>query len=210
MSSTYLLSFIGASLLLPESIVVVEKYLQYRDWEKVRKIVLADNLLQARTRRSAVRIYSEISKRLRLLPDSHLEFLVAASLSEQKQLLWYAICNCYAFVHDFAVEVLHEKFLRMDYQITRLDYEAFFHRKAEWHEELDAVTPSTRDKMRTILFRTMREADLLSREHVILPAMLSDRLAALLSREDPNSLRIFPARITANVGSTGSVGREGP
>jgi hypothetical protein len=191
--STYLLSFIGASLVLPESIVVAEKYLQHRDWEKVREDVLADNLLQTRTQRSAVRIYGELSKRLRLLPDEYLEFFVAATLSEQKQLLWYAICNCYAFVHDFAVEVLHEKFLRMDYQMTRFDYEAFFNRKADWHGELDAVTRSTRNKMRTILFRMMREADLLNRSHVLQPVILADRLVALLADQGPDVFRIYPA-----------------
>ena len=43
------------------------------------------------------------------------------TIQEQKQILWFAICKRYAFIREFAIEVLHEKYLRLDYELTEFD-----------------------------------------------------------------------------------------
>jgi hypothetical protein len=48
------------------------------------------------------------------------------------------------FIHEFAVYVLHEKHLRLDLDLTYDDYDAFYNDKAEWHPEVENVTPATR------------------------------------------------------------------
>jgi hypothetical protein len=78
-------------------------------------------------------------------------------LHEQKQLLWLAVCKRYAYIREFSVEVLNEKYLRLDYELTEFDYDVFFSRKADWHIELDKLTDSTRKKLKQVLFRMLRE-----------------------------------------------------
>ena len=127
--------------------------------------------------------------------------LVEGNHQEQRQILWYAICRRYAFIREFATEVLYEKYLCLDYELTEFDYEAFFNRKADWHDELDQLKETTRIKIRTVLFRMLREAELISNDHMIIPTVLSRRVANVLAAADvltsdsSTGLQIFPTPI---------------
>ena len=191
-TNQYILSFIGASLSLNESLKIAEAYLQLGDWALVKEKVKTENLLQARTQSSIQRAFQELAPRLQQLTEDQLAFLVEGNLQEQKQLLWYAICKRYAYIREFAVEVLHEKYLRFDYALTEFDYDAFFNRKADWHDELDQMKETTGIKIRTVLFRMLREADLISSDHIIIPTVLSERMIELLAPDAPLSWQIFP------------------
>jgi len=188
----YKLSFTGAGLAISGSIKITEVYLRLADWTATKETVIADNLLQSRTQASAKRVYQELAPRLKQLTGDQLELLMEGNHQEQRQLLWYAVCKRYACVREFAVEVIHEKYLRLDYQLTAFDYDAFFNRKADWHEELDQLAESSKTKVRTVLFRMLREADLIAGDETIVPAVLSRRLVDLLQPEAPASLEIFP------------------
>lgn len=169
--------------------------MQLKDWDAVKEIVKSENLIQARTQSSIQRVYQELSPRLVQLNLEQLELLVEGNSQEQKQLLWLAICKRYAYIREFAVEVIREKYLRFDYELTELDYAAFFNRKADWHDELDQLKDSTRGKIKTVIFRMLREADVISEEHRIIPAVLSNRIAEVLSPDVPMSTLIFPMDI---------------
>ena len=162
-SIPYILSFTGVSLALSESIKIAEVYLQLRDWDAVEKKVKSENLIQARTKSSTQRVYPELWPRLSLLSTEQLELLVDGNNQEQKQLLWYAICQRYAFIREFATEVIYEKFLSLDYELTDFDYDAFFNRKVDWHEELYEISDSTKRKLKTVIFRMLREAELITK-----------------------------------------------
>lgn len=197
-TTPYKLSFIGAALAITGSVKMAEAYLRLRDWEAVREIVFAENILQARTRSSIQRNFQELAPRLQLLTEEQLELLVEGTHQEQKQLLWLAICRRYDYIREFAVEVIHEKYLSMDYELTAFDYEAFFNRKADWHPELDELKETTRTKMRTMLFRMLREADIISTDHRIIPTVLSTRVAAVIEFDVTTPYQIFPT-LTANL-----------
>ena len=72
----YILSFTGASLSLPESLIIAETYLDLRDWQAVEHKVKTENLIQARTKSSIQRTYQELAPRLAGLSDEQLELLV--------------------------------------------------------------------------------------------------------------------------------------
>ena len=188
----YKLSFTAAGLSISESVNIAEVYLKCRDWNQTRQIARERNLLQSRTNSRAIRVTRELSQRLSLLTNSQLELLVEGNIAEQKYILWFANCKTYGFIREFATEVLYERFLSRSMQITELDYDAFFNRKADWTEELDQITASTRVKLRTVLFRMMREAGLISKENMIIPAVFSKRLLEVLKPDSPMSFQIFP------------------
>jgi len=193
----YLLSFIGASLSLSESIKIAEVYLQLRDWNAVEKKVKSENLIQARTKSSIQRVYQELWPRLSLLSIEQMELLVDGNNQEQKQLLWYAICQRYAYIREFAVEVVYEKYLSLDYELTDFDYDAFFNRKADWHPELDQIKDTTRKKVKTRIFWLLREVEILSDENMILPITLSRRVLSTFNSNAHDNLRIFPLIISS-------------
>ncbi len=191
-SDSYQMSFTTGGLLYNESLQVAELYEKTGDWLKTRKQVLSENILQARTESSGKRRAREICSRLALLTKKQLQLLSSGSRQEQQYLLWVAVCKRYAFIWDFMTEIVREKYLRMDLSLQRADYDIFFDEKAEWHEELDRLKDSTKNKLRQVLFRMMREAEIISRGNMIIPCLLTDDLIKVLVADHPSWLLIFP------------------
>ena len=116
--SKYKMSFTVGGLFLQEAIIAVELYVVNQDWTKVREKITNKNLFQTRTSSSLERICRETISRLKLLSFEQIEIINEGSRQDQIQMLWIAVCMRYAFIHEFAIEVIREKFLLMDYAIT--------------------------------------------------------------------------------------------
>ncbi|CZJ15794.1 DUF1819 family protein [Legionella pneumophila] len=188
----YNLSFIGGGLLHRESVKLAELYLGLGDWDAVRERVKVENILQTRTLNTLKRISCEIVSRLQALNQVELELFVGSSSQEQAYLLWLAICRRYRFIAEFAVEVLRERYITLKADLTYEDFNTFLNRKSEWHSELDEVAPSTKYKLRQILFKILREAELLTTKNIINGALLSPRLLDFLYRRNPREVLYFP------------------
>ena len=174
------MSFTTGSLFHRESVELASLYLDLGGWSAVRDKVITENVLQARTLNTRKRVCREIISRLRTLSPRELELLVDGSHQEQAYILWIAVCQRYRFIADFAVEVLRERYITLKSDLTHEDFDSFFNRKSEWHLELDQITPTTRGKLRQVLFKMLREADLLTTNNTIHAAMLSPRLLNLI------------------------------
>ena len=106
--------------------------------------------------------------------------------------MWIAVCRRYRFIADFAVEVLRERYITLKSDLTHEDFDSFFNRKSEWHLELEEITPATRGKLRQVLFKILREADLLTANNMIHAAMLSPRLLDLIQQGSRRDILHFP------------------
>lgn len=190
--TTYSMSFTVGALLYHESVTVADLYQELESWETVRDRVIEDNLLQIRTQRSSQRIYQEVSSRLKILSRSQLSLFQEGTQEERKYLLWLAICKRYRFIHDFAVEVIREKYLRLDLELSKDEYDIFYYDKAEWHPEVERIADRTRRNQRQMIFKMLRDAELLSSDGRIVPALLSPLLVEVIAEENPAHLAIFP------------------
>lgn len=188
----YSMSFTTGSLFHRESVKLASLYLNLGDWNSVHEKVIAENLLQTRTLNTLKRVGSEVISRLKTLSPDELEFLVAGSHQEQAWLLWLAVCRRYRFIADFAVEVLRERCITLKNDLTCEDFDSFFNQKSEWHLELDEITPATRGKLRQVLFKMLREADLLTANNMIHAAMLSPGLLELIRQGRPKDVLYLP------------------
>ena len=193
--SRYALSFTSGGLLAREAQVAAPIYLADPDWTRVREVLDRENLLQARTHTSGVRLSRELTQRLSALSDSEVEVIADGTSTERGHVLWAAACRRYTLIAEFAEEVLRERFLTLAGTVTYDDFESFYRGKAMWHEELDEVAQSSYRKLRQVLFRMMVEAGLLTKSGTIEPALLSPRVAQLLSRRSPSDIRFFPTRV---------------
>ncbi len=119
--------------------------------------------------------------------------LVEGSLEEQKLLLWFAVCKTYTFIRDFAIEVLHQKFLVMDTMLTSNDVNAFFLQKVDSHEELERITESTKAKLLSQVFHMLQEANLVNTSNQIIRVIPTRRLAFALSPDADFAYRVYPA-----------------
>ena len=188
----YQLSFTAGGLLYSESIRLAEEYAQTHDWEVVAQLAREQRLLQSRTTSTEHRKVREICSRLRLLTDAEQTVLHEGTRADQLQVLWLAVCKRYQFLHDFAEKVLRKQFLEMDYSLTVADIDRFMETTAVWQEELAEITSSTREKLKTVTLRMLREADLVTDEGVIQPALLSPALVRAIRADSEDHLLIFP------------------
>ena len=188
----YNMSFTTGSLYHYESVTIVELYIELQDWNAARNNAITENLLQSRTLSTLKKVCGEVISRLKTLSPRELNYLAQTNHQEQAYLLWIAVCRRYEFIADFATEVLRERYITLKSDLSYEDFDAFFNQKAEWHEELERITQSTRSKSRQVLFRILREANLLSDNNIIHAAMLSSELLVLLREECANDIFYFP------------------
>ncbi len=191
----YALSFTTGGLLEREAAFLAPVYVEHRDWVKVRDIAVEKNLLQARTHSTGVRRVRETVKRMSALSDREVESLAEITASDRGHLMWAAACRRYDLIGEFAEEVLRERFLTLAGTVSYEDYDSFYRTKAMWHDELDAVSRATYNKLRQVLFRMMVEAGLLTATGTIEPALLSTRVAECLNERTPSDIRFFPTRV---------------
>ena len=190
--SKYTLSFTAGALLYPESLTVAKLCEALGDWDAVRAQVLDENLLQMRTPSASKRIFREVASRLKHLTPAEMALFRTGPRQEQDHMLWLAICKRYRFIYDFAVQVVREKFIRLDFDLSYDAYDVFFNNKAEWHPEVEGVAESTRKKLRQVVFKMMREANLLTQDNQILPAMPTPREIEVIAADSPSYLLAFP------------------
>ena len=188
----YQMSFSTGGLFFLESLTAVEVYFAEKDWEKVREKLLSENLIQSKMESSSKRRIREICQRLELLTEEQLKLLNTGSSQEQIALLWVAICKKYEFIKEFMLEVIREKFLRMDLLLQPYEYDIFFNHKEEWHEELEELTETTRAKLKQVLFKIMREAEVITKENMIIPGFLTEDLAQALAKDNPIWMSMLP------------------
>ena len=186
------MSFTVGGLFHHESVDLAALYQGLGDWTAVRNQVIEHNLLQSRTQSTLKRVCREIIARLRTLGEEELEYLIKGKRSEQARLLWIAVCRRYRFIAEFAVEVMRERHLAFRVDLSHDDFDAFFNRKAEWHSELDEIKPTTRRKLRQVLFRMLQESGLLTANYTITGVILTPGLLQALPPDRHEDLLCFP------------------
>ncbi|MBR1160621.1 DUF1819 family protein [Bradyrhizobium elkanii] len=188
----YLMSFGTGGLFINESVAVARLHIPGDNWDATVATARQSGAFPVRKASSAQRSIREIVNRLKRLSDDELALLVDGERSEQAALLWLAACRAYRFIGEFAVEVLNERFLSLRTHLTYDDFDTFMAAKEEWSPKLAGLSSSTKAKLRAVLFRLMREAEVLSLDDRILGAMLSPRVAAMIRAGNPDELRLFP------------------
>lgn len=189
MQKKYKMSFTASSVRRRESAIIAELFLRHADWDAVYNEVLSDNILQLNSISSQKRIYAEIKLRLKHLTTSELQILANDDPSNSEAILWLAICRTYSFIGDFAKEVIHEKYISFQKSIEDCDYELFFEKKSTLHPELNELTDMTRKKIKQIVFKLLRECNILGRNNEILAFYCSPELRSSLKTDE---LGYFP------------------
>lgn len=189
----YKMSFGVGGLFLNESLIVARLHVEGEPWEQTIRRALDEGAASLPKTASNRRTLREISNRLRQLNAEERRFMLhEADRTDQQALLWLAACRAYRFIGEFAVEVIRERYLSYQLDLPVETFDILFDAKAEWNDELATLSLSTRKKLRQVLFRIMREVEILSGDDRIQIAILSPRLKALLEQNNPGELAYFP------------------
>lgn len=188
----YLMSFGMGGLFINESVAVARLHAPGESWDATAATAQQSGAFPVRKESSARRSIREIVNRLKWLSDEELVLLIQGERGEQAAMLWLATCRAYKFIAEFATEVLNERFISLRTELTYDDFDAFLAAKEEWSPKLAGLSRSTKAKLRAVLFRLMREAEILSPDDRILGAMLSPRVLNTFHAGNPDELRFFP------------------
>ena len=169
----YRLSFGTGNAYLNESNLILKKYLENKDWKETEKYSIENNILQTNTLSSSKRIFREISLRLKSLSQQEQEFFIRSNYVDQSILIWISICRTYKFIGDFASIIISEKFSSYQLEIEYSDFNYFFEKQQVLHEELRTLKDSTRKKLRQVIFRIMKDLNIISKDNEINPLLPS-------------------------------------
>ena len=189
----YKMSFAVGGLLLNESVEVARLHAPSETWDATLRRALDEGITSLPKVASRRRTLREIVNRISTLNDEELGYLVEeAGRHDQQALLWLATCRAYRFVREFATEVIRERYLSYQLHLPLESFDILFAAKAEWDDGLAGIGSATRSKLRQVLFRMMREANVISDDNRILSAYVSPRLKALVAEQSPQDLVLFP------------------
>jgi hypothetical protein len=108
------------------------------------------------------RLLIELNHWLTTLTKQQIQILQNGSFKSQNEIAFLAVCKYFDFIREFVVEVIREKYLVYDYEITEGDYISFFRRKAEYHPEMNALTEMTQKKVKQVTFKILEQAGLIN------------------------------------------------
>lgn len=188
----YRMSFTTGGLFVNESVTIAGLHTVGQGWEATLAIARQAGAVSAPRVASAQRVLREIVIRLQNLADDELTLLLEGDRGERLAILWLAVCRSYRFVGEFAVELISDRFLSFRTDLAHDDFDFFLEAKAEWSPKLADLSNATRTKLRAVLFRILKEAEIVSPGGRIEGSVLSPRLIALLGASNPADLRVFP------------------
>ena len=186
----YRLSFGTGNAYINESNLILKKYLENKDWRETEKYSIENNILQTNTLSSAKRTFREISLRLKSLNHLEQEFFIISNYADQSVLIWISICRTYKFVGDFASMIISEKFNSYQLEIEYSDFNYFFEKQQVFHEELRTLKDSTRKKLRQVIFRIMKDLNIISKDKEITPLLPSLELKEV-TKSTRKDLKLF-------------------
>lgn len=209
----YRLSFTVGGLLASQGRALAEMYLNHlnhaggdaecssqtevgKSIAAIRQQAIEENVLAIRTDSANRRVVAETTRRLSALTVGELAYLAGpySSISDRETLMWIAMCRYYAIVGEFASEVLKKHYLTGNTHLDFEDYGRFIADKATWHPELETVSEGTAKKLRSNLFKAMREAQLFDKNSdTVLSFLPSPSLMDIL-RKRADSFGYLPMR----------------
>jgi uncharacterized SAM-dependent methyltransferase len=185
-SNKYDFSYTGFSLRPIETIKVAKYRLNSIDFDAVQEIGGGNS-------KTTKNFINDINKRLDNLTQVQLEMLIDSDLTSQKQILFLAVCKTHHFIRDFTIEVLREKVLLFDYDLTDWEYISFFRRKSDIHTYMEDLTNTSQKKIKQVTFKILEQAGLIDdiKTKSLQFQLLDDKLVKAIVQDNKELLKLF-------------------
>lgn len=191
-SAVYSFSFTGAAFMFQDFMRMV-RYIDDNRIDVVNEMPDPDFILSRSKKSTTKREFNELFKRYLCLTANQRALLAELDVDGQRQIALLGICKAYPFIRDFIVEVVREKFLSLDYHLNDGDFRSFFNRKIELHPELEEFSESTTKKAKQVTWLILEGAGMINntKERIILPQFVNNRIVKGVAAENPALLKIF-------------------
>lgn len=188
----YRLSFTVGGLFLHEAVALAEAWASSRDWKTVRRETPDNFFVASGGASSASRLRNEAIRRLRTLDEGELIHLAGCPITDARGLCWVAACREYRLLSDFARQVLLDRHGPYAEPVRGADFEMVLDGLDASDMKVISVQKSTRTRLRSVLFRMLREAELIDKDGRVLTLPITDELRALLSKHAIGGLDCIP------------------
>lgn len=144
-------------------------------------------------RSTGKRMYVEMQKWSECLTSLQKQALLNGNFKTQNEIAFVAACKYYRFIRDFVIEVVREKSLVYDYEITLGEYLSFFRRKAEEHQEMYELSEVTQYKVQQVTFKILEQAGLIDsiKTKMIQPQMIEPETKEAILQDNAELFKIF-------------------
>lgn len=181
----YSFGFTAASLRLNDFVMVARLIREGKPVDHV-------NLLGAGKSTTGSRLITEYKKRLANLTPEQTNILIDGVISSQKQIAFLSVCKTNTFIRDFVVEVLREKLLLFDYEISEGEFITFLRHKTEIHPELETLTEKTIYKIKQVTFKILEQAGIIDniKNKIIQPQLIEKDVFKAIARDNKEWLKV--------------------
>ncbi len=189
-SFKYSFAFTATTLRLHDFRHVVELYQQHTESIGIDELIEDFSSRKTRTNR---RILQEYVKRYENLTPAQIDLFIKAGAYEQAQIAFLACCKTYSYIADFVFDIVREKYLVFDLELSDADYRSFYNRKSDFHSEMNEFAETTLKKAKQHVFKIIEEGGLIDsiKTRVIQSQFPSDDLKKVIANDNPNWLKLF-------------------
>ncbi len=157
----YNASLTGEPFLFYETRQVARLKLNGLNDKEILEEVINNNLFQYATEKSIPKRVRAALKRLQVLDENMLQYLLEKPSETAKIINLYAIVKSNRLVMEFVNEVVGEKFAANNLALDKKDMNEFFLEKREQSEDVARWRDDTIKKLKQVLLRMLTEAGIL-------------------------------------------------
>ncbi|SFC67045.1 Putative inner membrane protein [Alkalibacterium subtropicum] len=159
MTKKYLTTLNTRPFLYRETKMVAELIDQGMSDEDIKEKVIDDNIFQLTSKDRRTSFLSEIRKRLNNLDEFLLEKFLVSDTSTRKAILLYAILMKDTLFYEWMREVVWDKWLTLDDEVTKLDTTSFIENKVEQNETVAKWKMLTRERLVNAYHQALVDAE---------------------------------------------------
>lgn len=185
-NSKYKFSFTATSLRTRDLVHIAK-------WDKKEDLKKLELLIGNGKSSTGRRVYRELNNWLNVLTEEEINILKGDSFKAQNEIAFLAVCKYYKLIREFVVEVVREKYLVFDYELTEGDYLSFIRRKAETYSEFDKLTEKTQNKIKQVMFRILDQANIIdnTKTKIIQPQLLELETRSAVLNDNQEFMKFF-------------------
>lgn len=159
---SYSASLTGEPFLLAEIKEVAKMKLQGLDEKEIRDTIVSEKIFQYTSDKSVVRRIPAVFRRLKVLTEQEIDFLLNKPFNVARIINLYAIAASDRIVKEFMYEIIADKFEISNLYIDRRDVNEFFALKASQDEDVRNWKESTIKKLKSSIINIFCEAGVIT------------------------------------------------
>lgn len=159
MTKKYTTTLNTRPFLYQETKMIAELIDQGLDDESIKEIVINENIFQLNNESRRLNFLNVIKKRLAAMDAYLLDKFITVDSTTSKVILLYAILKKDDLFYEWMREVVWDKWLTLDTEVTKINTTSFIEKKVEQNDTVAKWKIQTRDRLANAYHQTLVDAE---------------------------------------------------